>query len=48
MNKVDVQSMSHPARKTVAGDDVMYPGEVGTLKVAKPLNAKTYRVWLVK
>ena len=43
-----IQSMSHPARKTVAGDDVMYPGEVGTLKVVKPLNAKTYRVWLVK
>jgi hypothetical protein len=26
----------------------MNPGEVGTLRVVKPLNAKTYRVWVVK
>jgi hypothetical protein len=43
-----LRSISHPARKTATGDDVMYPGEVRTLKVAKPLNTKTYRVWLVK
>ena len=43
-----VRSSRHPARKTVTGDDVMNPGEVGTLRVVKPLNAKTYRVWVVK
>lgn len=43
-----LRSSRHPARKTASGDDVMNPGEVGTLKVAKPLNAKTYRVWVVK
>jgi hypothetical protein len=43
-----LRSTRHPARKTATGDDVMNPGEVGTLKVAKPLNAKTYRVWVVK
>ncbi len=43
-----VRSSRHPARKTVTGDDVMNPGEVGILKIAKPLNAKTYRVWVVK
>lgn len=43
-----LRSTRHPARKTATGEDVMNPGEVGTLKVAQPLNAKTYRVWLVK
>lgn len=43
-----VRSSRHPARKTATGDDVMNPGEVGTLRIAKPLNAKTYRVWVVK
>jgi hypothetical protein len=43
-----VRSSRHPARKTATGDDVMNPGEVGTLKIAKPLNAKTFRVWVVK
>lgn len=43
-----LRSISHPARKTATGDDVMYPGEIRTLKIAKPLNTKTYRVWLVK
>ncbi len=43
-----VRSSGHPARKTPTGDDVMNPGEMGTLKIAKPLNAKTYRVWVVK
>lgn len=43
-----LRSISHPARRSAAGDDVMYPGEVGTLKVAKPLGTKTYRIWLVK
>lgn len=43
-----LRSISYPARKTTTGNDVMYPGEMGTLKVAKPLNTKTYRVWVVK
>ena len=43
-----LRSISHPARKSAMGDDVMYPGEVGTLKIAKPLSTKSYRVWLVK
>ncbi len=43
-----LRSTRHPARKTATGDDVMNPGEVRTLKVAKPLNTKTYRVWVVK
>lgn len=43
-----LRGISHPARRSAAGDDVMYPGEVGTLKVAKPLGTKTYRIWLVK
>ncbi len=43
-----LRSTRHPARKTATGEDVMNPGEIGTLKVARPLNAKTYRVWLVK
>lgn len=43
-----VRSSRHPARKTATGDDVMNPGEVGLLKIPKPLNAKTYRVWVVK
>lgn len=30
------------------GDDVMNPGAVAILKVARPAAAKTYRVWLVK
>lgn len=43
-----LRSARYPARKTETGDDVMNPGEVGTVKVAKPLNTKTYRVWVVK
>lgn len=43
-----VRSSRHPARKTATGDDVMNPGEVGTLKIAKPSGAKSYRVWVVK
>jgi hypothetical protein len=43
-----LRSISHPARKSAMGDDVMYPGEVGTLKIVKPLSTKSYRVWLVK
>ncbi|MCC2642602.1 MAG: exported protein of unknown function [Nitrospira sp.] len=43
-----LKSINYPARKTAAGDDVLYPGEMGTLKVAKPLNTKSYRVWVVK
>ncbi|MEK7235382.1 MAG: hypothetical protein AAB242_02100 [Nitrospirota bacterium] len=37
-----------PARRTASGDDVMNPGTVATLKVAKPAGTKTHRVWLVK
>lgn len=37
-----------PARKTPTGEDILSPGAVGMLKVAKPPAAKTYRVWLVK
>ena len=36
----------YPARKTEIGDDVMTPGEVGTLTVMKPATAKSYRVWV--
>lgn len=43
-----VRSSRHPARKTATGDDVMNPGEVGTLRIAKPQNAKSFRVWVVK
>lgn len=43
-----LRSTRHPARKTPGGEDIMNPGEIATLKIAKPLNAKTYRVWLVK
>jgi len=43
-----LRSMRYPARRTGGGDDVMSPGEIGTLRVVKPLNTKSYRVWLVK
>jgi hypothetical protein len=43
-----VRSERHAARRTPSGDDVLNPGATGVLKVAKPLAAKTYRVWLVK
>ncbi|MGA6829362.1 hypothetical protein ACO9S2_17360 [Nitrospira sp. NS4] len=38
----------YPARRTSAGDDILNPGSVAMLKIAKPMAAKTYRVWLVK
>ncbi len=38
----------YPARKTSTGEDIMNPGAVAVLKVAKPAAATTYRVWLVK
>jgi|SRR5215217_2396759 len=38
----------HPARNTTMGQDVLNPGMSGFLHVPKPLNAKSYRVWLVK
>ena len=38
----------YPARNTVTGQDVLNPGMSGFLHVPKPLNAKSYRVWLVK
>ncbi|HXF91222.1 MAG TPA: hypothetical protein VNK46_00580 [Nitrospiraceae bacterium] len=43
-----IRSERYPARKTESGDDVMNPGEIGVRKIAKPLNAKSYRVWVVK
>lgn len=43
-----IRTESHPARRTPTGEDVMSPGEIAVLKVAKPRTAKTYRVWLVK
>jgi hypothetical protein len=41
-------SQRYEARRTVSGEDIMSPGAVGILQVAKPAAAKTYRVWLVK
>ena len=38
----------YPARKTETGDDVMTPGEVGSLTIIKPTTAKSYRVWVPK
>ncbi|MET0515231.1 MAG: hypothetical protein ABW047_07895 [Nitrospiraceae bacterium] len=43
-----IKTHRHPARRTLAGDDVMNPGQVGVVKVPRPLQARTYRVWLVK
>ena len=43
-----IRTDRYPARKTKTGDDVMNPGEIGVHRIAKPLNAKTYRVWVVK
>ncbi len=37
-----------PARRTASGEDVLNPGAVAILKVAKPAGTKTHRVWLVK
>ncbi len=43
-----IRSDRYPARKTDSGDDVVNPGEIGVRKIGKPLNAKSYRVWVVK
>ena len=43
-----IRTHRHPARRTLAGDDVMQPGQIGVLRVPRPLNTKSYRVWLVK
>jgi hypothetical protein len=43
-----IRTYRHPARRTQTGDDVMQPGQIGVLKVPRPLSAKTYRAWLVK
>lgn len=43
-----IRSDRHPARHWGTNQDVLNPGMLGVLKVAKPLGAKTYRVWLVK
>ena len=41
-------SQRFEAWRTPSGDDVMSPGAVGLIQIAKPAFAKTYRVWLVK
>ncbi len=38
----------YPARKTTSGEDIMTAGRIGVIKFKKPLNARSYRVWLVK
>jgi hypothetical protein len=43
-----IRTYRYPARRTPAGDDVMQPGQIGVLRVPRPLNSKSYRVWLVK
>lgn len=43
-----LHSERYEARRTANGVDVMNPGAVAILKVAKPAAAKSYRVWLVK
>ncbi len=43
-----IRTHRHPARKTLSGDDVMYPGQVSVFKAPRPLQTKTYKVWLVK
>ncbi|MGQ0811239.1 MAG: hypothetical protein ACT4OO_08440, partial [Nitrospiraceae bacterium] len=44
-----ISSTPYPARRTSVGDkDVMNPGELGLLKVQKPLSAQSHRIWLVK
>jgi hypothetical protein len=43
-----IHSERYEARRTATGEDVMSPGAVGMLQIAKPAGAKTYRVWLVK
>jgi hypothetical protein len=42
-----IRTERHPARH-YGSHDVLAPGMPGIVKVAKPLNAATYRVWLVK
>lgn len=37
----------YPARRAAQGD-VMNPGQIAVHKFPKPVNAKTFRVWLVK
>lgn len=43
-----VRTDRYPARRTASGEDVLNPGEIRTLKVHKPLNAATYRVWVMR
>jgi hypothetical protein len=43
-----IHSERYQARRTATGEDVMSAGAIGMLQVAKPVGAKTYRVWLVK
>jgi hypothetical protein len=43
-----IKTERYLARKTPTGEDIMNPGAVAVIKVAKPAAAKTYRVWLVK
>lgn len=43
-----IKSVRHPARRTRTQEDVMQSGAIGSVKLPKPLRAKSYRVWLVK
>ncbi|MDP1949027.1 MAG: hypothetical protein Q8L77_16165 [Nitrospirota bacterium] len=43
-----VKTERYPARKTPTGEDILNPGAIAILKVARPTSAKTSRVWLVK
>lgn len=43
-----IRTDRHPARRTLVGDDVMHPGQIGVLKVPRPLRTASFRVWLVK
>lgn len=43
-----IRTDRHPARRTLGGDDVMQPGQIGVLKVPRPLRTASFRVWLVK
>jgi len=38
----------YPARKTSTGEDIMAAGRTGVITFKKPVNARSYRVWLVK
>lgn len=47
-NGVLTGSDRYPARKTSSGEDIMTAGRIGIIKFKRPLNTRSYRVWLVK